>query len=241
MLWQNENQASLLQTTGKDEEMTEASVRPPKQRRSQESLERVLDASTRLLAEKGFDAFTIQDVSQRAEVSVGAIYARFGSKESLLRAVHAHAMELIGAQHDSVAAADGNPEKPAREVIVDAVGAVAGVFRGNEPILRAFMHLGAVDDEISRRGSQASIELARQFETTVLAHCDEIGHADAETAVDVCFRMAYSTFARQVMYGPVFESDRPIEWDELVREVGAACAAYLLEQPAPAAAKRRSR
>ena len=75
--------------------MTDMSVRPPKQKRSQKSLERVLEASTRLLQESGFDAFTIQDVSQRADVSVGAIYARFGNKESLLRAVHRHAMESI--------------------------------------------------------------------------------------------------------------------------------------------------
>ena len=30
------------------------------------------------------------------------------------------------------------------------------------------------------------------------------------------------------MYGPTFESDRAISWDELVHEVSAACAAYLL-------------
>lgn len=210
--------------------MADAPVRPPKQKRSQESLERVLDASTSLLEKNGFDAFTIQDVSQRADVSVGAIYARFGSKENLLRAVHAHAMEAIGAQHDTVAAVDGKPGKPIADVVVGAVQAVANVFRGNEGLLRAFMHLGAVDDEISRRGSQASIELARQFETTVLAHRAEIAHPDPETAVDVCFRMAYSTFARQVMYGPVFESDRPIAWNDLVTEVGSACAAYLLKR-----------
>jgi hypothetical protein len=46
--------------------------------------------------------------------------------------------------------------------------------------------------------------------------------------------MTYSTFARQVMYGPVFESDRPIAWDDLVAEVGSACAAYLLDGQAPA-------
>jgi hypothetical protein len=40
---------------------TQASVRPPKQRRSQPSLERVLAAATLLLEEKGFDAFTIQE------------------------------------------------------------------------------------------------------------------------------------------------------------------------------------
>ena len=222
--------------------MADAAVRPPKQKRSQESLERVLEASIALLEEKGFDAFTIQDVSQRAEVSVGAIYARFGSKETLLHAVHQHAMESIGAQqHDAVAAVDGKSGKPVHDVIVDGVRAVASVFRGNESLLRAFMHLGAVDDEISRRGSQASIELARQFETTVLAHRPDLAHPDPETAVDVCFRMAYSTFARQVMYGPVFESDRAIAWDDLVTEVGSACAAYLLEQrPTPARTRRNS-
>jgi AcrR family transcriptional regulator len=222
--------------------MADAAVRPPKQKRSQESLERVLEASIALLEDKGFDAFTIQDVSQRAEVSVGAIYARFGSKETLLRAVHQHAMESIGAQqHDAVAAVDGKAGKPVHDVIVDGVRAVASVFRGNERLLRAFMHLGAVDDEISRRGSQASTELARQFETTVLAHRADLAHPDAETAVDVCFRMTYSTFARQVMYGPVFESDRAIAWDDLVTEVGSACAAYLLEQrPRPARTRRTS-
>ena len=54
----------------------------------------MLDASIQLLEEKGFDAFTVQDVSQRADVSVGAIYARFGNKESLLRAVHGRAMDV---------------------------------------------------------------------------------------------------------------------------------------------------
>jgi AcrR family transcriptional regulator len=219
--------------------MTEASVRPPKQKRSQESLERVLDASTKLLEEKGFDAFTIQDVSQRADVSVGAIYARFGNKETLLRAVHKHAMDSIGREHESVGAADESATN-ARDVIVAAVRTVAGIFRGNEKLLRAFMHLGAVDDEISRRGSENSTDLARQFRATVLAHRDEITHARPETAADVAFRMAYCTFARQVMYGPTFESDRAIGWDELVDEVGSACASYLLQERPPARRKRRS-
>ena len=220
--------------------MTDVSVRPPKQKRSQESLERVLEASTRLLEENGFDAFTIQDVSQRADVSVGAIYARFGNKESLLRAVHRHAMESIGAEHGAVAAADGRPDEPVRDVIARAVKAVAAIFRGNEELLRAFMHLGAVDDEIARRGSEGSIDLARQFEETVLHHRDQITHPDPEKAVDVAFRMAYCTFARQVMYGPTFESDREISWDDLVEEVGAACAAYLLAERARPRKRRAS-
>jgi AcrR family transcriptional regulator len=230
----------FLRPDRRETNVTEASVRPPKQKRSQESLERVLDAATRLLEEQGFDAFTIQDVSKRSDVSVGAIYARFGNKESLLRAVHRHAMEALQAEHEAVADADGTPDKPAGEVIVAAVRTVAGIFRGNEPLLRAFMHLGAVDDEISRRGSEVSIDLAQQFAATILAHRKELTHPDPETAVDVAYRIAYCTFARQVMYGPAFESDRPIDWEALVDEIGAACAAYLLQAPAPARRKRRA-
>ena len=74
-------------------------------------------------------------------------------------------------------------------------------------ILRAFMHLGAADDRSRSRGSQASIDLGRVFKSLVLAHRDAIGHADPELAVDVAFRMVYCTVARQIMYGPMFESD----------------------------------
>ena len=44
----------------------------------------------------------------------------------------------------------------------------------------------------------------------------------------MAFRIAYSTLARQVMYGPVFESDQRLSWKRLVDELGVACAAYLL-------------
>src|SRR4030095_4207181 len=108
---------TAMTSTGRIPEMTEVSVRPPKQERSRQSLERVIEASMALLEEQGFDAFTIQDVSQRADVSVGAIYARFGNKESLLRAVHKHAMESIGAEHGAVAAG-GGPAEGARATSV---------------------------------------------------------------------------------------------------------------------------
>jgi AcrR family transcriptional regulator len=223
-------------------EMADSTVRPPKQKRSRESLERVIEASMRLLEENGFEGFTIQDVSRRADVSVGAIYARFGNKESLLRAVHAEAMEAMAREHESIAAVDGRVKQDVRDVVVEAVRAVAEIFRGNEKLLRAFMHLGAVDDEISRRGSEVSIDLSQRFAATILAHRAAIAHPHPKTAVDVAYRMAYCTFARQVMYGPSFESDRAIAWDDLVEEVAQACAAYLLQPlPLPLPRPRRRR
>ena len=74
-----------------------SAVRPPKQRRSRESYERVLDAAHTLLEENGFEGFTVQEVAARSDVSVGAIYERFGNKESLLRSVHARLMDSMSA------------------------------------------------------------------------------------------------------------------------------------------------
>jgi AcrR family transcriptional regulator len=212
--------------------VTESAVRAPKQKRSQESLERVLEASRRLLEERGVEGFTIQDVSQRAEVSVGAIYARFGSKESLLRAVHSRAMEWLQAEHETAFGAE-DPTQPAGEAIRAAVRAIARIFRGNEDLLRAFMHLGAVDEEIARRRTEGIADLKRHFAAAVLRRREEIRHPNPETVVDVAFRLAFATFARRVMRGPAFDSDRPIDWDQLVDEVGTACAAYLLQERAP--------
>jgi hypothetical protein len=101
----------------------------------------------------------------------------------------------------------------------------------NRKALRAFMHLGAVDEVISARGSEASIAVSKSFKAALKPYVKEFAHPDPEVALDVGFRIAYSTLARQVMYGPVFESDRRISWKRLVDELGSACAAYLLCDP----------
>jgi AcrR family transcriptional regulator len=206
-------------------------VRPPKQRRSRESYERVLEAAHALLEENGFDGFTIQEVAARSGVSVGAIYERFGNKETLLRAVHARLMQsMLEAEQRA-----GDPTAEAEtagEAIADAVAAVARTMHSNRKALRAFMHLGAVDEVISARGSEASIAVSKNFKRSLRPWMADFRRADPEVALDVAFRIAYSTLARQVMYGPVFESDRRLGWKRLVDELGDACAGYLLNSPA---------
>src|SRR5579871_4291912 len=99
-------------------------VRPPRQRRSRESFERVLDAAARLLEENGFEGFTVQEVASRSGVSVGAIYERFGSKESLLRVVHGRVMDALEAAVAEIATGDA-PQDPASAI----VAAVSGYAR----------------------------------------------------------------------------------------------------------------
>ena len=169
-------------------------------------------------------------------MSVGAIYARFGNKESMLRAIHAYGMERQLEEHTAVAQAPERGASDLRESVLQAVEMVAAVFQGNANLLRAFMRLGAVDEVVSERGSATSKDLSSRFKEKVLAHGGELVHPRPEIAVDVAYRMAYCIFARRVMDGPAYESDLVVSWPELVAEVGAACTAYLLEHRAAARA-----
>jgi len=204
-----------------------SAVRPPKQRRSRESYERVLDAARTLLEENGFEGLTVQEIAARAGVSIGAIYERFGNKESLLRAVHARLMESMSDANEATEATVMSVEGAAA-AIADAVSGIARLMHENRKALRAFMHLGAVDEVISARGSEASIALSKEFKRSLRPYAAEFRHPRPAIALDVAFRIAYSTLARQVMYGPVFESDQRLSWRRLVDELSGACAASLL-------------
>ncbi len=59
-------------------------IAPPIQARSRRTLNRIVEASRALIAERGRDGLTVQDVVVRARTSVGSFYARFSGREALL-------------------------------------------------------------------------------------------------------------------------------------------------------------
>lgn len=75
---------------------TPTGVALPRQQRSRETYERILDAADRLLAEQSFDALRIEDLLAAANVSAGSFYARFDGKDALLAALyHRYQAELL--------------------------------------------------------------------------------------------------------------------------------------------------
>jgi AcrR family transcriptional regulator len=207
--------------------VAEAFLNPPLQERSRVAFERVLDAGTEVLREGGFEAFTITEVSRRAQVSVGSIYGR-ANKEGLFLAIHARWTERISAEQDELLRRLATRGLGPEDLVREAVAAVAHVFRKHGPLLHVFMLRGSLDATIRDRGSDASARNAETFERLLLTHRDAIAHGDPELAVDVAFRLVYSTLARRVMRGDSFESRRPLSWEQLVAELGGVCTRYLL-------------
>ena len=76
-------------------------VKRPVQQRSQQTLERILEAAETCIAEVGFEGATIADIVKRADSSVGSFYTRFKDKDSLLRCLLDRFVEEVSVTIDA--------------------------------------------------------------------------------------------------------------------------------------------
>lgn len=76
-----------MRHSGAMSERTEMLRRQPVQQRSQERLERILDACAELLDSSGAAALTTKEIAARAQVPIGTLYQFFSGKQSLLAAL----------------------------------------------------------------------------------------------------------------------------------------------------------
>jgi AcrR family transcriptional regulator len=203
-------------------------IRPPRQRRSRESFDRVLEAGIGVLRESGFDGFTVHEVSRRAGVSIGSIYARAASKDALILAIYDREMERIAARQQRIEADAQREGLAGRALVETLVRDMAELMLSESATLRVFMQRAATDPVIWERGAERSHVLARVFETAMLEHRDELAHPDPELAIDVAYRFVYCTLARRITHGPRFESERELSDERLVQELATAAADYLL-------------
>ncbi|MGW7516311.1 TetR/AcrR family transcriptional regulator [Streptomyces sp. NPDC054796] len=80
---------------------------------SQEHLEarrrQILDGARRCFTRNGFHATSMQDVFREADLSAGAVYRYFRSKDEIVAAIAAEVLEMIRVSYASAAATDPPP------------------------------------------------------------------------------------------------------------------------------------
>jgi AcrR family transcriptional regulator len=68
----------------------------PRQERSKIAVEAILEATTRILTEEGYDKANTNRIAERAGVSIGSLYQYFPNKESLITALMVkHSNEMV--------------------------------------------------------------------------------------------------------------------------------------------------
>jgi AcrR family transcriptional regulator len=84
----------------KTPESPEPSLRRlPKQKRSRERVERILEAAAEVFAEVGYDAATTHTIAARARTAIGSLYQFFPDKLAIFHALEKRHMEQVRAIH----------------------------------------------------------------------------------------------------------------------------------------------
>ena len=184
-----------------------AQIRPPKQTRSQRTLERIVAASLELLATEGLSGLTVHKVVAKANSSVGSFYARFDGKDDLLDYLGERVWtEALERWEEALETRDWSAlELP--EVVEGAVGLLIDAQRSRSAYLKAL-------DWASGRQSDAyeafRAELLTGLGRLILLHRTGISHDDPALAVriglravlgvvDAEFRATHDRIGREVL------------------------------------------
>jgi AcrR family transcriptional regulator len=184
-------------------------VREPRQRRTREQWERILDAGVQLVEKGGYEAFTIAALCDAAGVPPRALYARAATKDALFLAVYergmakVHAGEVVFADRDAWDLADPLTR------IEQAVRRLVQIFIDNADFLRAVVLVSGVHPEVRRRGEAYRSRIGELFTSVLTPVTVTPTHADPARARDFCFSMVFSAMVVRTAYGPGFGHHAP--------------------------------
>ncbi|MEW6776451.1 MAG: TetR/AcrR family transcriptional regulator [Bdellovibrionota bacterium] len=105
----------------------------PLQRRSQEMVDVILEAATRVFIEEGYEGASTNKIARRAGVSVGSLYQYFPNKEAITAALFdqlsVKAIRLVQERLGKLAHA------PLPQAISEAVGILAELYRSSPELI----------------------------------------------------------------------------------------------------------
>lgn len=200
--------------------------RRPQQGRSKASLERMLEAAKGLMLELGSEDFTLLEVSKRGNVSIGSIYLRFESKDNLVRAVIAKALEEISAEEDRMLEEVLRKSRRLDSFVPRYVEAYAEVLRTHAPLLRLSMQRAAFDPSVSGPGKEQAMKAESRATAAMLKYSDEFGGRRHSTKASSAYHVIFAALARELSLGSTAESVQDYDWGTMKRELGRMCLAY---------------
>ncbi|MEJ2722107.1 MAG: TetR/AcrR family transcriptional regulator, partial [bacterium] len=202
---------------------------PPKQDRSRETLRRLVAAARELLDEKGFDEISVAEIAKKGGSSVGAFYARFKDKDTLLDyLIGLYVEDMENWEREREEAAD----IPLRSVVREAIDALVRMQRRHRGTLRAvaLRSMKAKPRSRSRRSEQL-VRRSGTLGAEIKKRWREIGHPNPETATRLAQAMVHGVIHERVLFpelDPKTPNSLPITDAVLVEELSRGVLSFLV-------------
>lgn len=202
-------------------------VRPARQARSQETLERLLDSAEALIAEKGFNDVPVAEIARRAGFSVGAFYSRFPDKDALLHCLEERFVtEARATTDDSL-----DPERwrgaTIPEIAEELVAFLVEIYRERRGILREILVRAPAGSGIGASNEPTVAYICERLRPLLLERRDVIAHPHPERAVAFAFRLILGILKEAILFGEPGAHGIPASDESLAEELTRAFLGYL--------------
>ena len=209
--------------------MTSPRFYPPRQTRSQETLDRVLDAAEVVLEDKSFSETTVAEMMERAGVTVGAFYRRFADKDALLYLLDQRFFGEIRQRGDELLAEERWRGASVEDVLTAfAIGAVE-IYRSKRGIIRSLFLRARVDPVIQATSRQLNAHLIQRLKTLLNdpSRREEITHPDPERAIALGFVMFVGALRETTVFGETWPDHQALVADNLPGELARSYLSFL--------------
>lgn len=209
--------------------MTIPTFHPPRQMRSQATLDRILDAAERVLDEKSFSETTVAEIMERAGVTVGAFYRRFADKDTLLYLLDERFFREIRERVDRVLDAERWRGASIADVLAAFASTAVDIYTAKRGIIRSLFLRARIDlvlQETARRLNAHYIERLR----TLLcdpSRRDEISHSDPDRAIALGFVMFVGALRETTLFNETWPDHHLLVGGDLRAELARLYISYL--------------
>jgi AcrR family transcriptional regulator len=202
-------------------------VRPPQQARSQETLERLLDAAEALIAEKGFEDTPVAEVASRAGSSVGAFYSRFKDKDALFHALYDRWLEQATITTDVTLDPERWQGASIPELLTAVVTFLVKIYRERGGLIRAFVVRNHTNPAFQARRERLSTHISDRLTVLLLERRKEIHHPQPERAARFGVTLLFGALESVMLFGDFRSRTQILDDEALAAELTLAYLAYL--------------
>jgi AcrR family transcriptional regulator len=188
-----------------DAKVARAQVRPTQQRRSQRSLERIVEALEDLIEEQTFEEITVSEVCKRARVAVGTFYDRVGNKDALLEHLRRRFYADIIAQIDQAFAPERFVAISAREMVTINAREMVALHRRRQGAIRATIVEARRSAAFAAHARELNRSLMDRVTTVWLSKRDALApDQDPERLVRSAFLLAVGFLREAVIWAELW-------------------------------------
>jgi len=213
--------------------MTIPRFRPPRQTRSQATLDRILDAAERVFEEKSFSEATVAEIMTQAGVTVGAFYRRLPEKDALLHLLDDRFFAKMKEQGDGLL----DPERWHGASVAEIINEFARIavlwYSDNRGVARSLYLRARLDPIIQATAREINAHFIEGLRGLLLdqERRAEITHPEPERAVALGFMMFFGALRETTVFGEVWPDHQELVRVQVDDEMARLFLSYLGAQP----------